>query len=54
MGTTGSLQWSLLPAFTRRALTGVAVMSLAQVGLGITTLLLYVPVSIAAVHQVKQ
>lgn len=43
--------WIALPARIRVAYTAVAVMAATQVGLGITTLLLYVPVPIAAVHQ---
>jgi len=40
-----------LPAASRRALHHAAGMVLLQVGLGITTLLMYVPVSVAAMHQ---
>lgn len=47
----GGAYWSALPSATRTALTAVTGMSLVQVGLGISTLLLYVPVPLAAVHQ---
>jgi heme A synthase len=43
--------WAALPKMTRVALTAVTGMSLVQVGLGISTLLLYVPIPLAAVHQ---
>lgn len=43
--------WAAVPSSTRIALTAVTGMSLVQVGLGISTLLLYVPVPLAAVHQ---
>jgi len=43
--------WSALPVFTRQCFTAVSHMSVVQVGLGISTLLLYVPVPLAAVHQ---
>ena len=43
--------WKALPRATRVALTAVTGMSLVQVGLGISTLLLYVPIPLAAVHQ---
>lgn len=47
----GGAFWSSLPRATRVALTAVTGMSLVQVGLGISTLLLYVPIPLAAVHQ---
>jgi heme A synthase len=47
----GGAYWAAVPSATRVALTAVTGMSLVQVGLGISTLLLYVPVSLAAVHQ---
>jgi heme a synthase len=47
----GGAFWTSLPRATRVALTAVTGMSLVQVGLGISTLLLYVPVPLAAVHQ---
>ena len=43
--------WKALPAMTRVSLTAVTHMSLLQVGLGIATLLTYVPVSLGAIHQ---
>jgi len=46
--------WSMLPRFTRLCFHGVAAMSVTQVGLGISTLLLYVPIPLAAVHQVSE
>lgn len=50
-GGLGPGFWQTLPRTTRVALMGAAHMSLVQVGLGIATLLLYVPVPLAAVHQ---
>jgi heme A synthase len=47
----GGAFWTSVPRATRLALTAVTGMSLVQVGLGISTLLLYVPVPLAAVHQ---
>ena len=47
----GGTYWAAVPSATRNALTAVTGMSLVQVGLGISTLLLYVPVPLAAVHQ---
>lgn len=43
--------WRALPKYTRLALNLTAGMSVTQVGLGISTLLLYVPIPLAAVHQ---
>lgn len=43
--------YASLPSFARKSLNAVAHMSIVQVGLGISTLLLYVPVPLAAVHQ---
>jgi heme a synthase len=40
-----------LPQAARRALAGLALMALAQLGLGIATLLLVVPIPLAALHQ---
>ena len=40
-----------LPPAARRAILSLLCMGWLQVGLGVTTLLLYVPVSIAALHQ---
>ena len=45
------LLWNSLPSYARLALNLTAGMSVAQVGLGISTLLLYVPVPLAATHQ---
>ena len=47
----GGAYWAAVPRATRIALTAVTGMSLVQVGLGISTLLLYVPIPLAAVHQ---
>lgn len=47
----GGAYWKAVPTSTRIALTAVTGMSLVQVGLGISTLLLYVPIPLAAVHQ---
>lgn len=44
--------WASLPKMTRIALTATNHMALLQVGLGITTLLLNVPIPVAIVHQV--
>eukprot|EP01041_Mallomonas_annulata_P003520 gene3521-7005_t len=46
-----SVHWSSFPLYTRRAFQAVAGMSIVQVGLGITTLLLYVPIPLAVIHQ---
>lgn len=43
--------WTAVPRSARVALTAVTHMSALQVGLGIATLLMYVPVPLAAVHQ---
>jgi cytochrome c oxidase assembly protein subunit 15 len=43
--------WANLPAPSRFAYRAVAAMSVAQVGLGISTLLMYVPIPLAATHQ---
>ncbi|KAM3577216.1 hypothetical protein VYU27_000898 [Nannochloropsis oceanica] len=43
--------WSMLPSETKTALTATVGMAGAQVALGISTLLLYVPVPLAAAHQ---
>mmetsp|Transcript_3289 Transcript_3289/g.4954 ORF Transcript_3289/g.4954 Transcript_3289/m.4954 type:complete len:428 (+) Transcript_3289:63-1346(+) len=43
--------WVSTPIYTRAVMHAVAVMSATQVGLGISTLLLYVPVPLAALHQ---
>jgi cytochrome c oxidase assembly protein subunit 15 len=40
-----------LPPSAKKAVVALTVMGWVQVGLGITTLLLYVPVPIAALHQ---
>ena len=45
--------WKALPRLTQIGLHGTAGMCLLQVCLGITTLLLVVPVPLAAVHQVS-
>jgi cytochrome c oxidase assembly protein subunit 15 len=43
--------WQSIPSYTRLAFNATTGISLIQVGLGISTLLLYVPVPLAAVHQ---
>ncbi|KAJ1445794.1 COX15/CtaA family [Pelagophyceae sp. CCMP2097] len=43
--------WATLPLATRRALAAGAFTATAQVGLGVATLLLYVPIPLAATHQ---
>jgi len=43
--------WSQLPKYTRRAFHATAGMSVAQVTLGVTAILNYVPIEIAAAHQ---
>jgi cytochrome c oxidase assembly protein subunit 15 len=48
-----AILWDLLPALSRHALKAVVVVGGAQVALGITTLLLYVPIELAAMHQVS-
>lgn len=45
------LFWKSLPSFSRLAFNAAASMSVVQVGLGISTLLLYVPIPLAATHQ---
>jgi len=49
--SSGGILWSSLPKYTRLAFNTTTGISLIQVGLGISTLLLYVPVPLAAVHQ---
>jgi cytochrome c oxidase assembly protein subunit 15 len=49
-GAAGS-HWKVLPGYCRIAAYSVGAMAVAQVTLGITTLLLYVPVPLAAAHQ---
>lgn len=43
--------WPHLPDRARKAVNSMAAMTVAQVSLGITTLLLYVPIPLAAFHQ---
>lgn len=43
--------WKALPSQVRTAYNAVAAMAVTQVGLGISTLLLYVPIPLAAAHQ---
>jgi heme a synthase len=43
--------WKALPNYSRIAFNSVAAMSAIQVTLGISTLLLYVPIPLAAAHQ---
>jgi cytochrome c oxidase assembly protein subunit 15 len=49
-GAGGQL-WNLLPSTSRKFLHSAIGMAGVQVGLGITTLLLYVPIPLAASHQ---
>ena len=46
-----SMRRITIPSRARLALNSLVAMSIMQVTLGISTLLLYVPVSLAAVHQ---
>lgn len=46
--------WAALPAPTRRAVHALLGMAGVQVTLGISTLMLYVPVSLGAAHQVRR
>ena len=46
-----SQYWRTLPPFTRLMHHAVAGMAVTQVGLGIATLLLYVPIELGVVHQ---
>lgn len=46
-----SSHWENLPKLTRRAFHATAGLSVMQAGLGISAILLYVPIEIAAVHQ---
>jgi cytochrome c oxidase assembly protein subunit 15 len=48
---SSSTLWAMLPAQSRVALNVLLGAGLAQAGLGITTLLLYVPVPLAVAHQ---
>eukprot|EP00622_Pseudochattonella_farcimen_P004870 FR740374.1.p1 GENE.FR740374.1~~FR740374.1.p1 ORF type:complete len:268 (+),score=8.75 FR740374.1:66-806(+) len=43
--------WALLPTRTRAAMNGMVAMVGVQAALGVSTLLLYVPISLAACHQ---
>jgi hypothetical protein len=45
--------WPLLPSLTRKSMMAIFAVANAQVALGITTLLLYVPIELAALHQVS-
>merc|ERR1711998_709866 len=47
----GSNLWRSAPTYVRLGFNSLAVMSVTQVALGVSTLLLYVPVPLAAVHQ---
>ena len=49
-GAGGAL-WKVLPGATRVAIGGMGAMLGVQVGLGVSTLLLYVPIELAAAHQ---
>jgi heme a synthase len=50
-GSNGQLWKHILPAHTKKWLHSVVGMAGVQVGLGISTLLLYVPIPLAATHQ---
>lgn len=52
-GSKGIWKTAALPKMARVSLTALTHMSLVQVGLGISTLLTYVPVCLAATHQVR-
>mmetsp|Transcript_35220 Transcript_35220/g.65686 ORF Transcript_35220/g.65686 Transcript_35220/m.65686 type:complete len:419 (+) Transcript_35220:59-1315(+) len=43
--------WNLMPSLTRHAVKATFLVANAQVALGISTLLLYVPIELAALHQ---
>jgi len=45
------VHWNHLPKYTRALFHSTAGMSIVQVGLGITAILQYVPIEIAAIHQ---
>lgn len=45
--------WKYLPALTRHSMVATLAVANAQVALGISTLLLYVPIELAALHQVS-
>lgn len=47
------MMWKLLPAVSRNSMKAVFLLVNAQVALGISTLLLYVPIELAALHQVS-
>ena len=49
--SAGGLVWAALPTQARALFHATATMAVGQVGLGIATLLLYVPIPLAAVHQ---
>lgn len=49
--SAGGMLWAALPTHARRMLQASAGMAVVQVGLGISTLLLYVPLPLAATHQ---
>ena len=49
--SAGGLVWAALPTQARALFHATAIMAVGQVGLGIATLLLYVPIPLAAVHQ---
>lgn len=46
--------FDVLPKFSRQALHSMIGMSYVQVALGISTLLLYVPIPLAVAHQVRE
>jgi cytochrome c oxidase assembly protein subunit 15 len=45
--------WKQLPSLTKNAIKAIFAVGGAQVALGISTLLLYVPIELAAIHQVR-
>jgi cytochrome c oxidase assembly protein subunit 15 len=45
--------WNLMPTMTRHSMKALFVIANAQVALGVSTLLLYVPIELAALHQVS-
>ena len=50
----GGALWKVLPRYTQVAITGATHIALAQVLLGIATLLTYVPMELAVAHQVRE
>ena len=53
LGAYNRKAWKLIPPFTRNSMIAIYAMVNAQVLLGISTLLHYVPIELAALHQVS-